>query len=339
MTMMPSLGCQQSTGFCAGKMPKISHVLEWLVLRGVLAWVRQGEMDVVTRRIRWLARHAHHVLRSEWAWARTNLRLVYGPELSGSRLDRLATLVFENIFLSHLEGLRVRECRCRFEGLDQLSALHARGGGVIVACMHLGSWEPALKHGADAGLPLVVVYRHANNPLSEREFKRVRRDYGVEMIRRNETRAAVRALADRKILGLMVDINTRRGGITAPFLGIPAQCPAGPARLASQYGCRVVPVAGIRTAPGESLIRIGTPLEPPPSTASPAELELFTARIQAAFEPWILEWPEQYNWLHARWRSRPDGTLWRPDIPLETLWQSRIAPHPPLPQRLLERIG
>ncbi|MBF0153597.1 MAG: lysophospholipid acyltransferase family protein [Magnetococcales bacterium] len=321
------------------KKLSLSHTLEWLALRGVLAWVRHGELPAAARQVRWLARHAPVILRSEWAWTRTNLRLIYGPDLSGPRLDRLATLVFENIFLSHLEGLRVRDCSCRWEGLDILTALHARGRGVILTSTHLGSWEPALKHGADAGLPLVVVYRHANNPLSEREFTRVRADYGVEMVRRKETRATVRAITSGKVLALMVDINTRQGGVTAPFLGVPAQCPSGPARLASRHGCPVVPVAAIRQAPGMAVIRVGTPLEPPPATASPGELDHFTGRINAAFAPWILEWPEQYNWLHARWRSRPDGSLWRTDTPVETLWQARVAPHPPLPDRVLELIA
>ncbi|MBF0177354.1 MAG: lysophospholipid acyltransferase family protein [Magnetococcales bacterium] len=322
-------------------LPKPWHVLEWLVLRGILAWVRHGELPVVAERLRRLARHARVVLRSEWAWTCTNLRLIYGPELPDDRLHRLATMVFENIFLCHLEGLRAQECRCHWDGdgLAMLTALHARKRPLILACIHLGSWEPAMKHAADVGLPLVVVYRHANNPLSEREFVRARAGNGVELVRRKDTRAALRAITEGKILTLMVDINTRRGGITAPFLGLPAQCPAGPARLASRQGCLVVPAVAIRQAPGQSTIHVGAPLEPPTPHATPETLAAFTSRLNAAFEPWILAWPEQYNWLHARWRSRPDGTLWRPDTPMTSLWQSRVAPHPPLPRRLLESLA
>ncbi|MBF0427005.1 MAG: lysophospholipid acyltransferase family protein [Magnetococcales bacterium] len=320
-------------------LPKPAHVLEWLLLKGVLAWVRRGTLEEMAVRTRRLARHARHALRNEWAWTRTNLRLVYGPHPSDAQIDRLALLVFENIFLSHLEGLRARDCHGQWQGLEILTNLHAQKRAAILTCIHLGSWEPAMRHAADAGLPLVVVYRHANNPLSEREFTRVRADYGVRLIRRKDTRAAMRALTDGDFLTLMMDINTRRGGVTAPFLGVPAQCPAGAARLASRYGCVVVPAVAVRLAPGLAEIRVGAPLEPPPPDATITELERFTTDINEAFAPSILEWPEQYNWLHARWRSRPDGSLWRPDTPLATLWQSRVAPHPTLPPRVLERIA
>jgi hypothetical protein len=65
-------------------------------------------------------------------------------------------------------------------------------------------------------------------------------------------------------------------------------------------------------------------------------------RINAAFTGWIHTYAEQYNWFHARWRSRPDGTLWRLDTPLSTIQQSRIAPCPDVAPRirtLLERAA
>ncbi|MBF0626354.1 MAG: lysophospholipid acyltransferase family protein [Magnetococcales bacterium] len=316
--------------------PKPIHYLEWLLLRAVLARVARGSLGDAAGFAVGLGRLARRALRREWAWARTNLRLVYGPQPPQAAIDRLAARAFENHFLSYIEGLRVRDVTFGGDTLSGLAALHRSERRLIMTSIHLGSWEPGLLRMGQAGLPLAVVYRHANNPLSERLFQAARAQYGVTLIRRGDQRAILAALKAGDALSLMVDINTRQGGIVAPFLGLPALCPAGPARLAARYQCPVVPAVGIREAPGRVSMAVGEPLAPPPARADAEELAAFTGRINRAFEPWILAHPEQYNWLHARWRSRPDGRLLRPDAPLPPLWAQRDAPHPPFPTRWLE---
>ncbi|MBF0157679.1 MAG: lysophospholipid acyltransferase family protein [Magnetococcales bacterium] len=310
------------------------HHLEWWLLKRATTWVQGGSFEEASRKARVLARLGRHLLRSEWRWATLNPRLIYGPALTDDALRKLAGLAFENVFLSHLEGMRVRDVRLLDDGLEHLREAYALGRGVIVAGVHLGCWEPGLRHLGETGLPCAVVYRQANNPLSEELFCQFRQDHGVEWISRRDPRQTLRTLEERKVLGLMVDINTRRKGVVAPYLGLPAMSPPGPARLAIRFRCPVVPVVATREESGLATFRVGKPIEPPLQGKGNALESSLTTTINSAFEGWIHTYAEQYNWLHARWRTRPDGTLWRPSEPWQTLARSRTEPFRPLSERI-----
>lgn len=293
--------------------PKPSHWAEWVLLRGLITLIRQGEIAAACRKAHWLARLGRHLFRSEWAWANANLALIYGSNLTLAERQKLAAITFENIFLSYMEAIRVHDIQFQNEGTERLQEVHSLGHGVILCSIHLGCWEPGLIHCAKMISPMAILYRPANNPLSEKTFMELRADYGVEWIARQNTRDIVRALQANKVLGFMVDINTREGGVTAPFLGMTAQCPPGPARLALRYKKPVLPVIAIRKGPGQALFRVGEVIEPQAGEENDERIAALTARINASFAPWVHEFAEQYNWLHARWRARPDGRLWRPD--------------------------
>ncbi|MBF0127187.1 MAG: lysophospholipid acyltransferase family protein, partial [Magnetococcales bacterium] len=241
---------------------KPAHWGEWLLLRGVIALIRQGELAAAYRKARWLSRVGRSLFRSEWSWALANLQLVYGTNLTPRQRERLAALAFENIFYSYMESMRVHDIRFQDEHPERLRAVHALGRGVIVCGVHVGCWEPGLKRLAGIASPAAILYRHANNPLSEKTFMELRADYGVEWISRQATRDVVRALQEKKVLGFMTDINTREGAVTAPYLGVPAQCFPGPARLSMRYQCPLIPIIATREAPGRALFRVGEPIEP-----------------------------------------------------------------------------
>ena len=315
------------------------HRLEWLLLKGAIAHLRRGEMADAHRRTRALTPLLRRILRKEWAWARTNLKLVYGPALDDDRCRRLAAMAFDHIVLTHVDAMRVADIRFEPDDLTPLHEALKAGRGVILCGVHLGTWDVALKRMSMENMPVSVVYRHANNPLSEAEFIAARAPYGVAWIRRDNSRGVLQALKENRILVLQTDINQREGGVTAPFLGIPAQCPPGPARLAMRFQAPLVPAVALRTGAGRVQTLVGQPLEPPARGGDDAMIAALTGRINQAMAPWIHTYAEQYNWLHARWRSRPDGTLWRPDAPLATLWQARTEPHPPLSDRVRGLLG
>ncbi|MBF0285871.1 MAG: lysophospholipid acyltransferase family protein [Magnetococcales bacterium] len=322
--------------------PSLGDRLESLLLRGVLAWMGRGTLPEAYARAERLSRWGRRVLRKEWNWTLTNLRWVYGDQLSPAQRERLAIRIFENIFDSHLEGMRVQEVEVQCPGLERMRRALGEGRGGICCSIHLGGWEPALRLLGERGIPMAVVYRHANNPLSDQLFSQVRGAYGPGLTwhRRADVRGILRALQGGRVLGLMTDINAREGGVTVPFLGIPAQSMPGPARLAQRFKVPVVPVLCVRDAPGRATLHILDPLEPQRGDDGGAEtVEGLLFRINGAFEPWIHEYAEQYNWLHARWRSRPDGALWRPDAPWEALQAARCAPFAPVSERVRRMLA
>ena len=307
---------------------------EWLALKALLASLERGDIRQAWARIRRAAPIIKWFGRSQWLWARRNLQLVYGPQLNPPDLERLVAIAFEQHLGSYLEGLRSRDVTVRIVNEDRLRAAQAAGRGVIVAGVHLGSWEPGLRWVQPAGIPTAVVYRRAFNPLSEREFQAVRADYGVEWIENGNGLQMVRALRAGKVLVLMTDLNTRVGGVPADFLGLTALCPPGPAKLARRYGCPILPCVALREQEAVVTYHFGMPIKLSDRPVESLALAAIMRQINATFEPWILEYAEQYNWFHPRWRFRPNGRVWHVNDPLAQQLAERVAAFPPLSERV-----
>ena len=330
---------------------RLRHTWEWRLLRGLMAFVRLGDIESAYKRLHGLSWPLRKVLRSEWYWTLFNLKLVYGPHITETQRYRLATIAFENMIRSHLDGMRIGDFQCgtqeHKQQLQPLSEAFSLGRGVILCAVHLGSWEVGLKTLASLGFPTHVVYRHANNPLSEQAFIEIRAPYGVQWIRRDDPRRIMRTLREKKLLLLMTDINQRQDGIPAPFLGVPAMCPAGAARLAGRFQCPLVPAVCLREGPGRVRFLATAAIEPLSGCQNDLKAQIaMTTQINRSLEPWIHTYAEQYNWLHARWRTRPDGSLWQrmhtkqeSSRMLASLDMARTSPYPVLSERVQQLLA
>ncbi len=314
------------------KTPKAKHWAEWLLLRSLITLIRQGDLAAAYRKAKLLSGLGRRLFKSEWGWANANLQMIYGDNLTVEQRQKLAALAFENIFYSYMEGMRVHDIQFDDEHPERLREAHALGRGVIICGVHVGCWEPGLKRLGSIASPAAILYRHANNPLSEQTFIKLRASYGVEWISRQATRDVIRALQEKKVLGLMTDINTREGAITAPYLGIPAQCFPGPARLALRYKCPMIPIIATRETPGRAIFRVGTPIEPQAFGQGEDQVTALITKVNDSFTTWVHEYAEQYNWLHARWRARPNGSLWRPEEAIQA------NPHPATPSERVMKL-
>jgi acyl transferase domain-containing protein/NADPH:quinone reductase-like Zn-dependent oxidoreductase/lauroyl/myristoyl acyltransferase/short-subunit dehydrogenase/acyl carrier protein len=273
-------------------------------------------------------------LSNDARWARKNLTAVFGPGLDESQRGRLADLAMENHLLSYVEGVCGGGVEEHFENYEPLLKAHAARHGIILCGVHLGTWEPLLRWGPRFGVPLAGVYRRAQNPLADRIFQQIRSTYGIRWVRSSETPGMISALADGAVLGMMTDLNTFSGGVFADFLGLPASCPAGPAALAQHTGARLVPAVAIRESETQTRVIFGDPIEPEGELAGD-QIRGLTRRLNAAFEPWILNYAEQYNWLHPRWRARPEGPAWTLQTPDAEIAAARVENYPTVPPRVL----
>lgn len=330
---------QPELGGWSGKFLQARFRLESLALRGALAYFERGDFQRAQRHLTVGARVLRLVLRHDWHWALKNLKLIFGPNLSERERVRLAALAFEHHLNSYLEGLRHADVSVEFHHHERLLEAHAAGRGVILCGVHLGSWESVLHDGPQAGLPIVGVYRRALNPLSNAVFQEIRSRYRIEWIASEDVAGIVQALRAGKIVGLMTDLNTPAGGTVADFLGLPVTCPAGPARLALMHHAPLLPAVAVRTGTGRVSVHFEAAIEPPHSGSFDADTRQLTARINQAFEPWVLEYAEQYNWLHPRWRNRPDGRRWSNDVSEAEMCRERTAPFMPVSERVRRLIA
>jgi KDO2-lipid IV(A) lauroyltransferase len=194
----------------------------------------------------------------------------------------------------------------RIEGLEALHDGLAQGRGMLVISGHVGNWE-LLAARIAALLPLTVVARKVmNDDRFNDMITRFRGGAGMEILRRDDPQflSAVREALDRnRLVALLIDQDSRGGGVFVPFFGRPAHTPPGAAVLALRTKVPVVSVFIRRRPEGGHVITC----EPIPIDrhGGQGSVLALTARFTAAIESAIRRSPSEWVWWHERWRRQP----------------------------------
>ena len=212
--------------------------------------------------------------------------------------------------------------RVEIVGGEHIAALRDDGAGAVCIGGHIGNWEILPLVAAREGLPLVNVYRAPNNPLVARLLRRLRGGGVFHPKGPEASRAAVAALRRGGHIGVLVDQKLNEG-VLAPFFGRDAMTATTPARLAARFG---VPLACFRVERlGDARFRytVHPPLELPRDGDGGVDAAAAAREMNAIFEGWIRERPEQWLWLHRRWPEDGEATA-RP--PEDRAWAPPRAP-------------
>jgi KDO2-lipid IV(A) lauroyltransferase len=191
-----------------------------------------------------------------------------------------------------------------YEGYEHFERALARGRGVLFATAHLGNWELSAFAHALMSKPMYVVVRPLDNPLIDRLVARRRTMSGNRIIEKKDyARGILKALAANEAVGILADQNSSlEEGVFVDFLGTPACASTGLARLAAHSGAAVIPgFAFWSEIERRYTLRFYPEIE---ITGSAGE---DTRRVQGAIEAAIREHPEQWLWIHRRWKTRPPG--------------------------------
>lgn len=214
----------------------------------------------------------------------------------------------------------IRE-RTRIVGWERLKEAVDQGRGIVMATAHFGNWELGGASVAARGIPTDAVVQKQRNPLVERDVAALRQALGVRQIdRRHAPRQVLRSLREGRLIGFVADQNAGRHGVFVPFFGTPASTHRGAALFAIRSGAPLFFGVALRQPDGGYECRVS-----PVETDRTGSLDEAVTRLTAAFtrrlEDEIRTAPEQYFWLHNRWRTRPP-----PDEPA-----SREGNPPPRP--------
>jgi KDO2-lipid IV(A) lauroyltransferase len=251
--------------------------------------------------------------------ARVNLRIAF-PEMSEEKRERILLESFRNLgrclgefaFLSRLTDEEAKG-RVRIEGLELYEAARARkeGGGAVALTAHFGNWELfGIAMGA-YGYPLTIVHRERENPLLDDIVMGQRGAGAAENVARgNAARAALRALRDGRFLAMPYDQSCKPSeGVFVPFFGRLAIARVAPARIAMKTGVPVIPCFLHREPDGfHHVCKIRPALEMVEDPTDPAAaLVENVRRMTRSIEDEIRRAPEQWSWIHRRWRVQPPG--------------------------------
>ncbi|OGL13525.1 MAG: hypothetical protein A3G97_00785 [Candidatus Rokubacteria bacterium RIFCSPLOWO2_12_FULL_69_21] len=304
-------------GRTAERPSPVGRALAWLLLAppallGVmLAYLPWPVGLWVGRRLGDLA---YWVLSGRRAVARENLERAFAGQRSAAELDRLCRESFRHLGMTLVEACTfffrppsVLLSRVDVEGVDHLKAAAAHGRGTLLLTAHLGNWELLAAAHAHTGYPLSVVVRPLDSAVLDRVVTRFRERGGVEVIpKRRALRGVREALRRGRMVGILLDQNaSRREGVFVPFFGEPASTSKSLALLALWSGAPVVPVFIQRDTAGSHRVTIEPALPPPATGDREEDVAAFTAAFSRVVESRIRRSPEQWFWMHRRWRTRP----------------------------------
>jgi len=223
----------------------------------------------------------------------------------------LGRMAAELSHLSRLSPARLRDMvRFEDEAWWQEAVGWERSTGVLALSGHFGNWELLVYAHGMRGHPVHMVHRAIANPLVDRWLNTLRARAGTHMIRKSVGAGGVlQALRERGLLVLPIDQNSTRGlGVFVDFFGHAASTNAGMARIALRTDAPIVPVFIVREGwRARHRVRV-LPILQVERTGDPVEdVRRNTQRFTAVFESMVREHPEQWLWVHKRWKTRPVG--------------------------------
>ena len=190
------------------------------------------------------------------------------------------------------------------EGREHLEGVLAQGKGAVIATGHAGNWE--LMGGAlsQAGFPIIGVAMRQRDAAMDRFINEYRRLVGMHIIYKNDVREMFRMMKEGWIVGLLADQDTNRhDGIVLDFFGKPTNCVPGPAAMARSAGIGVIPGYITRKEDGTHKIILYAPVEVPHTKDKRADIRTAEQAVNRVLEQHIREHPEEWFWLHDRWKS------------------------------------
>jgi KDO2-lipid IV(A) lauroyltransferase len=245
-----------------------------------------------------------------------NLELAL-PEVAVNERRRILRLVFRNLGWQMVEFCRMPRYTAqntqrwiRTEGLKNYLLAEARGKGVLVLTGHLGGWELSSFYHSLMGHPMGMVIRRLDNRFLDEYVNGIRCLHGNRVLHKDDfARGLLTAMHDGQTVGILMDTNmTPPQGVFVKFFGITACTASGLARVALKTDAAVVP-GFLLWEPVERqyVLHFGRELTFARSNDHEADILAATQQCNDVLESWIRRYPDQWLWIHRRWKTRPPG--------------------------------
>ncbi len=245
-----------------------------------------------------------------------NLRLAF-PDLNARTRSRLLRGCFENLgrllgVFSHFRDEttdRLRE-KIQCDGLENIKNATRPDCGVIAFTGHIGAWELSSYGLSLYDYPFSFLVRRIDNLKIEALVETYRSARGDRTIdKRSAAREMLRVLKKGETLGILVDLNVvDREGMFVDFFGVPAATTFVVAKLALRTGAPIVPIFSPWDEERKKfMVQIGEPLNIDRTGDEEEDTRRVTQVLTNVVEEWVRRYPDQWLWVHRRWKTRPPG--------------------------------
>jgi KDO2-lipid IV(A) lauroyltransferase len=300
------------------------QVAEYLVFRVLTGFVRRLPVRTTAALaggLAWLMVRALPRRLSRYDVARSNLKLAFGEDLPEERVREIVHGMWKHLFRMVCEMLqlpdefRLETCAeiLEFERRNECVQALLSDRPVLLLGGHFGNWEISLHTFGEFGFPMGVVARDLDNPWLHRWFQRYRESTGHRVISKQGASAELsERLAAGGMVSLLCDQDAGRSGVFVDFFGRPASTFKSIALLALQFNALII-VGGAWRLPetaqrGARWVRFCVTTQDiidPKDFQTANAVELLTQRFTAALEALVRRAPEQYFWVHRRWKTPP----------------------------------
>jgi heptosyltransferase-2 len=242
--------------------------------------------------------------------AKRNLSMAFFGEKSYSEICRLTRESFRHIGMVFADSLRMKKIIAsansdfvQIEGIENVERAFSDGKGLLFSLPHFGNWEILVLLGNRFSRPLYDVARQIDNPYIERHISHMRKRAGMRFIDKNDAaRKILSCLRDNCGVGVFMDQNAGREGIYAEFFRRKASTYPTVAAFAPRTGSAVMIIYSVMQPDRKYKIVIEGPVETLKTDNPKQDIAWNTALIVKRFESIIRRHPEQYFWVHQRWK-------------------------------------
>jgi KDO2-lipid IV(A) lauroyltransferase len=287
----------------------------WLVLAVArpLGWLPRGLARRMAGVLAWSVYRLHGRLRRV---GQRNLELAF-PELTARERKTILCGVYRSLSRQLVEFCRMSRYTAentrgwiRTEGLDHYLAAKARGKGVLIVTGHLGAWELSSFYHSLMGHPMGMVIRRLDNRRLDEYVNGIRCLHGNRVLHKDDfARGLLTSMRQGETVGILMDTNmTPPQGVFVNFFGKQACAASGVARVALKTGASVLPGFMVwEEAEQRYVLEFGPPLVFERTADEEADIVAATQQCTSAIERWIRRYPDQWLWIHRRWKTRPAG--------------------------------
>jgi len=289
---------------------RFRYGLEYRLTMAASSWLQKARLERAQAFGRFAGRTAFHLgVARKAALDNLEQRLGLADPAARRRLARDAYANFGQTMaeLAWMPALDPAELDTMFtfEGLEPLHAAREAGKGIVCMSAHFGNWEWMGASFIRQGFPVTYLIGTQSNPHVDRIFNEYRARVGINFVRIHDIRAALRVLKNKGLVALLGDQDGDKWGTFAPFFGVPASTHSIGELLARRSGAPLAFGVPVRLGPRRHHVKVQVVPQPPEGLSEIQGTAHTLTEVNRLLEAAIREHPEQWLWMHHRWRSQP----------------------------------
>ena len=262
---------------------------------------------------RQIGRMAFFFNRKRRLIAYANLKAAFAKEKSPKELKAITRRVYQNLVQTFVEIINLTKINRRYVdsyvevvNMDRIRNAAKSGRGTILLTGHFGDWELSSLVSSVEGFPIMVLAREQKMKRMNELLNRLRESNGCKVIRKGmSTKNILRALYEKNIVGILSDQDAGKNGVFVDLFGRPVSCHSGPFEIAQRTNSLVLPNFIVRTKGACHKLFLEDYIDLKDLSSSKEDIRQGLQVFTKLLESYIRKYPDQWLWLHKRWKSTP----------------------------------